>query len=374
MSSPAHSSPSPNSMPTSLGPIPFTWTPADRSDYADVVFAQILAGSGARHVVETRRGVGPGGLGDEIPDDLGEVRLVSRAGLQPKLILTRNRLCAYIVANNASAWLRVAGDDRDAIDGFIEEIYDRFAEPEDLGHATPVSFWAASASLGAHTHHRRIEPRIWSEVAAGYAAQTSERVERLLELEPPVTGGRLLLWFGEPGTGKTHALRAVAHQWRHWCGVHGIGDPDRLLNGEMAYLQEVMTAPDFESSRERDWKLIVLEDAGELLSIDARERAGQGLSRLLNASDGLLGLGSKSLFLITTNEPLGEIHPAVHRPGRCLSEIEFSLLAPGEANSWLGRRGCEGHVDRPTSLAELYAIEAGRRDPAPTRKAVGFAP
>ena len=30
-------------------------------------------------------------------------------------------------------------------------------------------------------------------------------------------GGRLILWHGEPGTGKTHALRALAWEWRKWC-------------------------------------------------------------------------------------------------------------------------------------------------------------
>ncbi len=57
------------------------------------------------------------------------------------------------------------------------------------------------------------------------------------------------------------------------------------------------------------WRMLVLEDTGELLSIDAKERAGRGLSRLLNAVDGLLGQGSRVLLLITTNEELGASIP-----------------------------------------------------------------
>ena len=32
--------------------------------------------------------------------------------------------------------------------------------------------------------------------------------------------GALLLWHGEPGTGKTHALRALVRSWRDWCSAH----------------------------------------------------------------------------------------------------------------------------------------------------------
>ena len=41
------------------------------------------------------------------------------------------------------------------------------------------------------------------------------------------------------------------------------------------------------------------EDTGELLSADARERSGQGLSRFLNVVDGLIGQGLRVLVLVT---------------------------------------------------------------------------
>ncbi len=36
------------------------------------------------------------------------------------------------------------------------------------------------------------------------------------------------------------------------------------------------------------------------MATDAKEQSGQGLSRLLNLSDGLLGLSTEVLILITT--------------------------------------------------------------------------
>jgi hypothetical protein len=50
---------------------------------------------------------------------------------------------------------------------------------------------------------------------------------------------------------------------------------------------------------------------------DAKEQAGQGLSRFLNVVDSIIGQGLRVLILVTTNEPLRRLHPAVSRPGRC---------------------------------------------------------
>lgn len=120
-------------------------------------------------------------------------------------------------------------------------------------------------------------------------------------------------------------------------------------------------------------KLIVLEDAGELMSTAARLEAGQGLSRVLNLTDGLLGQGLDLMFLITTNEPLGSLHPAVTRPGRCLAEIEFAPRSVQEANGWLASRECSRRVAGSMPLADLYAVVHGEEPQTLTRRPIGFA-
>ncbi len=95
----------------------------------------------------------------------------------------------------------------------------------------------------------------------------------------------------------------------------------------------------------------MVEDADELLRADAKRETGQALSRLLNLGDGLIGQGLAVLVLITTNEPLGRLHPAVVRPGRCLAEVEFRPLSAAEAGAWLA--GPES-ASSPATIAELY--------------------
>jgi hypothetical protein len=61
------------------------------------------------------------------------------------------------------------------------------------------------------------------------------------------------------------------------------------------------------------------------------------------------------LVLFTTNEERGRLHPAITRPGRCLSVVEFDAFTPGDAGRWLGT----GPTSGPMTLAELYEARSG---------------
>jgi len=117
------------------------------------------------------------------------------------------------------------------------------------------------------------------------------------------------------------------------------------------------------------WRLLVAEDTGELLAKDAKAQFGQGLSRLLNMVDGLIGQGLQTMVLITTNEKLDGMHEAVTRPGRTGSVIEFLPFTPDEGNEWLRRSG-KAVIDdgKPRTLTELFA------GAWPQRSSMGFVP
>jgi hypothetical protein len=119
------------------------------------------------------------------------------------------------------------------------------------------------------------------------------------------------------------------------------------------------------------WRLLILEDTGELLAADAKERAGQGVSRLLNLVDGLIGQGMRVLVLVTGNEPLRHLHPALSRPGRCASIVEFHPFSQDEAASWLADRDCTRHPAGGGTLADLYGALNGQI--ATRESAFGFA-
>jgi hypothetical protein len=163
--------------------------------------------------------------------------------------------------------------------------------------------------------------------------------------------------------------------------VEYIADPEAYF-GDANYMMHVLIegesdlGEDGDADGEKLWRLLVLEDAGELLSRDAKARQGQGLSRLLNMSEGLIGQGLRVLTLISTNEPIELLNEAVSRPGRAAAEAQFAGLTLEEANAWLATHDPQRRtVTRGMTLAELYAMASG----APHReqkqvKAIGFRP
>jgi ATPase family associated with various cellular activities (AAA) len=231
----------------------------------------------------------------------------------------------------------------------------------DEGRIVPITFWALDPEKWPRAILRRLETPPWQEVAGNYGSGVVAGMERLFAIQR-CPSERMILWHGAPGTGKTHALRALIHEWRSWCDAAFITDPERFVGGSPTYLFQVANFNGGRSASEarKRSKLIILEDAGELMTTEARAIIGQGLSRLLNLTDGLMGQGLNVMVLITTNEPLSSMHPAVVRPGRCLCEMDFSSFQTEEANQWLREHGCNMTVEGPTLLAELYAMASGR--------------
>src|SRR5262245_40077325 len=276
----------------------------------------------------------------DLTDDLGEECLAH-------LSLERGRAC-----------LNSAGRSVDVLAAARKWLQERYPIAKlDEKQEVDLSFWTSE--------HRRCIPRTivvpaWPEIADNYPTAVSEALASLVERRfDDEHAGRLILWLGASGTGKTHALRALAWEWRKWCDFHYVTDPEEFF-GSPKYMLDVLLDDD------SGWRLLILEDTGELLSPDAKYQTGQRLSRLLNVVDGLIGQAVRVLVLVTTNEPLRTLHPAVTRPGRCVAQVEFTPFPPEEADAWLERHGRIGDGTART-LASLFGHgdgpEAHRKHP-----------
>ena len=298
----------------------------------------------------------------------------------------------------SSFTVTAAGRKREDVTRVVERLEKLFPPPDPSStHEVPVTFWMYTPQ-GPRPSWRTIAVPAWEEIEENYATRARDELAALMQDFEPARGGQLILWHGDAGTGKTFALRALAWEWREWCQIHYIVDPDSFFGEHADYLMSVLLEPpfpmmvggerygpsvgitayqevleDFEGDGDDDdrlWRLLVMEDTGELLSADARERTGQGLSRFLNVVDGLIGQGLRVIVLVTTNEEIKKLHPAVARPGRCAANVMFDALSREEASEWLSAHGVDEESRGSRTLASLYAQAEGR-DPTET-VLVGF--
>jgi hypothetical protein len=295
-----------------------------------------------------------------------------------------NKGLVVLAFSNGNVSVTTFGPSRKVVTNLIEAMRELIPhyEPEKNDKVVQINFWTMTGN-GPQNLSRRIDVPDWDALRENYPETVLPELGRLMEMKDgkPFSDGQLALWQGLPGTGKTYALRALAQSWKGWCDFHYITDPERFFGSHSDYmLQVLLSSPrydpfmDEDDDEEKDkWKLLILEDSGELLAADAKKQVGQGLSRLLNVVDGLIGQGLKIIVLVTTNEELKSLHPAVARFGRCSSKITFEPFTRSEADVWL-----KSHEVTPNgntanarlTLAELFAIRSGAKR---EEKAFGFA-
>ncbi|MPY94204.1 MAG: AAA family ATPase [Acidimicrobiia bacterium] len=302
------------------------------------------------------RAVAPEGVVErEVVSDRWGERLLVRSGKAVAMVEHRP-------TEGATVWIVAA--DAGAADNLADTVRARAGAGEEEPEAVPVEFWYATPR-GPRSVSRSIDAPAWEEIEPNYGAAVHAQLAGLVGSARPSGQGRLVLWHGEPGTGKTTAIRALARSWRAWCRTLFVVDPEAFF-GQADYLLDVLLdrAPGVDRTVDRatQWRLVVIEDVDELLRADARQLSGQALGRLLNLTDGMIGQGLNVLLLLTTNEPVTRLHPAVVRPGRCLAEVAFSPLSVAEAHAWLGGGG--PRPGRPLTLAELYALRSGPSGPS----------
>jgi ATP-dependent 26S proteasome regulatory subunit len=175
-------------------------------------------------------------------------------------------------------------------------------------------------------------------------------------------GKGLVLLHGLPGTGKTNYIR-------HLCGQ---------LNKEIIFIPPFMAdsiaSPDFITFLlEHTNSILVIEDAEKVvLDRDGDGSSRQGVSNLLNITDGLLSDCLSIQIIATFNTSRDRIDKALLRKGRLIAEWKFDALSVEDSNKLLNSIGREDVTNKPLTLTEIYNMDEEVNVVQEERRTIGF--
>ncbi len=167
----------------------------------------------------------------------------------------------------------------------------------------------------------------------------------------------LVLFHGQPGTGKTYYIRHLLKK---------MSSSKKVVIYMPPNMVDHLTEPAFMtflSGSVQDWSedghffVLLIEDAEPLLAKRQEGVRIQGVTNLLNMTDGLLNDMLNLQIICTFNVDLKKIDSALLRPGRLIARKEFKALSELDANLLAQRLGIKHHFTKPTSLGAIYAMQ-----------------
>jgi hypothetical protein len=170
----------------------------------------------------------------------------------------------------------------------------------------------------------------------------------------------LVLFHGDPGTGKTYYIRNLIKDLIK-LGKQVIYFPPNMVGHLVS--PEIMTflaSTVMELAEEGKSCVLLLEDAEPLLVSRGNSGRSDGITNLLNITDGLLNDMLSIQVIATFNTDLKNIDGALLRPERLIARKEFKRLNAQDANKLAKAINLDKTFTEDTSLAEIYSQQKAK--------------
>ena len=115
----------------------------------------------------------------------------------------------------------------------IKEIFNKlrpffYEETEDENKINlSLSYYVSGSPF---SHETIIDVPKWENIKDNYHPSTAKHFEKLLHTNANIGSGKLIIIHGEPGTGKTYAIRSLLREWKKVIKCYYIMDVENFFN------------------------------------------------------------------------------------------------------------------------------------------------
>jgi hypothetical protein len=185
--------------------------------------------------------------------------------------------------------------------------------------------------------------------------------DKILKTLNQKKGKGLVLLHGEPGTGKTHYLKYLASKIK-----------DKKVMFVPPYLVDFITSPEMTPFLiENSDSILFIEDAERVIT-DRDANGANGVSNILNLTDGILGDILNIQIVATFNMDRKKIDTALLRKGRLIAEHKFDKLNVSDSNKLIKHLGMDHITKDDMTLTEIYNLQEVEYKAQDTKSKIGF--
>ena len=200
------------------------------------------------------------------------------------------------------------------------------------------------------------------DIELGYGKGFKPIHEKIINTLNQKNGKGLVLLHGTPGTGKTHYLKYIASKIK-----------DKRVLFIPPYLADFITSPEMTPFLIQNSNSILFIEDAERVITDRNNGGANGVSNILNITDGILSDILKIQIVATFNMDKAKIDSALLRKGRLIAEHKFDALPIEDAQALINSLGFEHKADKPMTLTEIYNLsEVEYKSEEKGRPSIGF--